>query len=397
MKLKKKEVIYILSNVGRIGELVAQMWRLRNIFTEDKYKLTVICDPIDKNPRTNKTVFNVVMRGVNVIFSNNSNLLSLHGIDRYYPEPVYNSERIYALLHQTNIGNLFAQKNYLKKTKFYFSLTDLEIKRGDHIRKKFGIPKNSPIVTLHVREPGYLSEHTWAEGPRISNSKIENIIPSIAFLISQGFYVVRIGDKSMKRIVNMPPQLIDAPFHHAYSDIVEPYFISQSKFYITCSSGPSALAWGFGTPLLIVNGILDSRITDPENTLMIFKKVYSSQLRRNLTYEEILQSPFSDYSEDSVFLSKAKVEIIDNSAEEILLSVKEMCLRLEGKYNEDELIDQRIRKIQEKVHFFRRKLAPLVFDYSPCLRSLYSYAKISHEFIKDNPDFLGHEWPVIES
>ena len=392
MDIKKKEVVYVLTNVARIGELSGQIWRLRNIYDENKYNLTVICEPIDLNPRTNKAVFNIVMRGINVVFSNNSSIISKQGIDRYYAEAVSNPKRIYALLHDTNIINLFVKTNYMKKPKFYYTLTDLELREGESLKKKFGIPDSAPIVTFHLREPGYLSEQKWEDGERKSNSSLENYIPSIAYLINKGYYIVRLGDKSMKRIKNPPIQLIDAPFHPNYSNMVEPYFISQSKFYITTNTGPSPLAWGFGIPLLVVNCVLDSRVIMTNNSLIMFKSIYSKQLNRKLTYEEILLSPIADYCDSNTYFSTSDIEIYENSPEELLLGVKEMCYRLDGTYKDDKTIDLRVRQIQKRVHFVRRHLAPECPVYSPCLRTLYSEEKISHEYLKANPEFLGHDW-----
>ncbi len=401
----QKEVIFIIPYMEGIGELSNQMFQLRNLYCdEDKYKLTMITLPFEPRVRThcvggvNKAVYKIVMRGVNVVHSLDQNLTNASSVHRLYQSIITEPGRVYVLLKHSYMARTFLKKYYRKKPMYHFSLTRSEHEMGKQLRDKFGIPEAAPIVTVHAREPGYYPGDIHYNERR--DAKIENYIPAINHLIDKGFYVVRIGDRSMKRIINGPHQLIDAPFHPDYTDFVDPYFLAESKFFIGSNSGPVMLALGFGTPTLVTNVSVIPEIWLTDNDLLLYKTIYSHQLKRNLTYEEMLLSPFMDYL-DTRHFKKAGVEHIDNSPEEILMATKEMLGRLNGTYQEDEKLNERVRKIHEKAHCVRRHLAPMRNPYAPFIFMAACNSKISHEYIKLNPHFLGHEWlgedPTIQN
>ena len=86
------------------------------------------------------------------------------------------------------------------------------------------------------------------------------------------------------------------------------------------------------------------------------------------------------------------------------MAVKEMNERLDGVYptsqEEIEKINQRVKTIQSKAHYFRKyctdpKVIPKTWPCYPILSLYLLKMQMSVEFIKANPDFLGHEWPLI--
>jgi len=172
----------------------------------------------------------------------------------------------------------------------------------------------------------------------------------------------------------------------------------MSKFFIGCTSGPDMLVFGFGTPVLLVNATLQA--WGNEKDLYMPKKIYSHQLERYLTYEEFILSPAIVFAHDKRYDSAA-IEFKENSPEEILMAVKEMNARLDGVYSspgEIAKMNQHVKTIQAKAHYFRKHINPnLIKELNPFpLYTAYlSNMQMSMEFIKLNPDFLGHEWPHI--
>jgi len=384
-------VIYIHPHLERIGELFDQIWRLRNIYYDTKrYKITVIHPPIDWRKRTNKTAHKILMKGLNVVHSIDGSLLWPQKIENLLATVVQESNCLYVLLSHPDLTISFAKKYYRKKPEYYCSLTDQELEMGYRLRDKLNIPRSSPIVTLHVRGPEYTSD---TDIHNYRNMNIENYIPAINFLIDKGFYIIRLGDKGMKRIVNAPSQFIDAPFHPAYNEFVDPYFIAISNFYIGCPSGPVSVARAFNVPILSVNTIAVAAECSADNELLLYKKWYSFQLKRNLTYEEMITSSCMSYYVNECFL-KSDIELIENSPEEILVGIKEIIARLNNTYLEDDEVNRRVNNIRERVHFSRRHILHknIQFKKIPCLPLFFLNAKISHEFIKLNPSFLGHKW-----
>ncbi len=371
MDNRSNKILYILYLTSRIGHLTQEPFLLRNLYDGNEFEIDVITFP--RQYAANKSVYDIVLRGLNVIHSTDKHIL-VQGI--YNLDPLRRE---------------FYSKFFRKRPIFYFSLSESEIEKGNQLRDNFGIPKEAPIVTLHVREPGYLPQLSYHSH---RDSDIQNYVPAIKYLMKEGFFVIRLGDKSMKRAQNPPPQLIDAPFHPAYTDFADPYFIAVSEFYIGVASGPLALAEGFRAPSLILNAQFHPCIYAHENDLVMFKKYFSRKLGRNLTYEEIVLSPISSFIKSELF-EQAGIEVVQNSPDEILMAVKEMIARLNGSYpssEESANINQEVQAIHEKAHSYQKETAdPAKIPYTPYYALYCTNGNISHEYIKANPWFLAHD------
>ena len=391
----KKKVIYPHGLIERIGHLACEVFFLRNLYDENEYEITVVTYPPRLMPRTNKAVYDIVLRGLNVEHSTDSKFMWINHSRAKDYSVVIDKDVLYEFTRLDNFNIKFWEKFQHKNPFFYFSLSDSDIEKGRKMLNKYNIPESAPIITLHVREGGYLQDDNHSSHRNLS---IENYIPAINYLINEGFYIVRIGDKSMKRFVNPPPQLIDAPFHPEYTDFVEPYFTAVSKFFIGCGSGPADFAQSFGVPVLRVNNVVQAAMWGVEKCLCVPQKIYSHRIERYLTYEEFILSPAVNFYEDQL-IQQAGIEYRENSPEEILMAVKEMNARLDGVYSmpQEEItkINQRVKTIQSKAHFYRKcTINPDVWASYPVYAPYLSKMQMSMEFIKMNPDFLGHEWPV---
>lgn len=398
--MSRQRIIYFLAQPHRIGQLVTEMWHLRNVFFD--YDIIVITPPVDH--RVNKPVYDFVMRGVKVLHKHPGqfNWSSTDGIKNIDGDLYFFLS--HCVLHSEFIGNFLG-----RKYPFYFSLTNEDVRRSNHLREMLGIPLNAPIVTLHSREAGYLPELTYHS---YRDTDIESHIPAIEYLVSKGYYIVRIGDRTMKPLPDISDKVIDAPFHPLYSGYFELYFIALSRFMITTTSGPDALALGLGVPKLNINVPILSINAGNENDLFVMKKYYSHILKRYLTYNEIVMSPLIGFLHTEQY-EQFGVELHQNSPEEILQAVKEMEARLEGSYDLDEnanVINSRLNEVEKRSDYFLqhakhnfielfRNDFPKHLDYKLSNYYLYwSKSQISHEFIKMNPWFLEEKYwtPDIE-
>ena len=265
----RQKVIYPLPLIDRIGELAKQIFFLRNQYDEDEYELTVVTFPTSSKPKTNIAVYNMLMRNLNVIHSTNFNgMWACHNQKDF--SIVRNEDVLYDFTRLDKLVPRYLEKFQDREPIYRFTLSDADREVGHNLMKKLNIPESAPIVALHVRESGYLQDNFRL----CRNANIENYIPAINFLISIGFYIIRLGDTRMKRFVDAPPELIDAPFHPEYTAFFDPYFSAVSKFFISCGSGPSTLAIGFGTPVLKVNNLMEAAewAGSKKNRLVLSKK-----------------------------------------------------------------------------------------------------------------------------
>lgn len=376
---QRKKVIFALKPINRIGELVGEIFMLRNIFDDEEYDFVILTHCPDDDLKVNKVCYDFVMRGLTVCHPPSDKVYNWP-TDKGIQETDGN---IYVYLGIPELHCSFIQKVKGRKPSFYYSLTDKDIERGNRLRDIFEIPRDAPIVTLHNRESGYLSQLTYHS---YRNANIENYIPAIEYLVGRGYYVVRLGDKSMKALPCISDRVIDMPFHRYYSPHVELHFIPSSKFMISVPSGPSQFSFAFDVPVLWINAPIQSIIQGNENDLFVPKKYYSHILKRYLTYGEIVTSPLADFYRAKKY-EKFGVELHENSPEEILQATREMDARLEGKYDSDEninAVNERVKKVELKGHCFQQHACP----EHPFLAMYWSKMQISNEYIKMNRYFL---------
>ncbi len=274
------------------------------------------------------------------------------------------------------------------KLPYKLTLNDQEKEQGLRLRTDFGIPADAPIVTLYVREQGYFPAHIHHSH---RNANVETYIPAIKYLVEQGFTVVRIGDDKMHRLPDLGPQVIDAPFHAAYDQLVEPYFVSESAFMIKTLSGPDCLSMAFGIPSVITNFYWNAFATQIKDDLCVPKKYYSHRYQRDLTLSEIATDKDLLFAGNAVDFTSRHIQLIDNTEQEILQATGEMVARQRGQFEETTAYDTRFRKLCRRIHedcennIYSDGHINLETDYfGPYLGGL----KISHTYCDSNPDFL---------
>jgi putative glycosyltransferase (TIGR04372 family) len=196
----------------------------------------------------------------------------------------------------------------------------------------------------------------------------------------------------MKRLPDISPNVIDAPFNPAYSNMVEPYFIASSKFYLGMPSGPYSIAFAFNIPILLTNYTISIDDGGGNKDILLPKKHYSKRFNRCLCYEEVVCSPLTEYFHSNKF-QEAGIDLIENTSQEIFEAVKEMDQRLEGRY---EFLDEAncrfkiLKDIDRKAHIYRQTM-----ELCPPLWGIYlSNASVSNEFLRMNPYFLSRDYGI---
>ena len=391
----KKEIVCVIPQLYTFGEPINQIFWLRNIFYKHQ-NISIITYPLQKL-RINRAVYNIITRGLNVIHTTDNEIIWFFIDKQKQPKIIEDKESIYIGFSNIQLLQLFFLKYQNSSSlKFHYSLTQNEYNMGMKLRKKFGIPIDAAIVTINVREAGWFNEYRAADDSKDpKNADIETYFPAISFIIDKGYYVVRLGDKNMRPLTNVSPQLIDAPFHPDYTDLADPYFIASSVFFIGTASGPFVLADSFGIPKIATNMPILETAWAWENDLYIFKKYYSKQLKRNLSFEEILLLPVPFHTSE---LEKLNLELTNNTSEEILAATKEMLLKIEKKlhYDKYDYLNNHFLKIQAKA----RKLKPNLnkdLYYVPLYNFFNThFFPISIEFLKRNPDLIGHNTLLLQ-
>jgi putative glycosyltransferase (TIGR04372 family) len=188
--------------------------------------------------------------------------------------------------------------------------------RGDAALAAIGIPVDVPLVSLHVREPGWHVAH--GEALNIRDADIADYGAAIGYLQGRGIRVIRLGDPTMTPL----PAAMTA-FDYAHStlkaDWMDVYLAARCRFHIGTASGMSFIPTLFGRPVLFTNYAPVDHLLDPRSTVTIFK------VPRDLQGRAVPPSELAGRARHAV--SATDLELLglwlqDNDADDILDAVR---------------------------------------------------------------------------
>ncbi len=208
------------------------------------------------------------------------------------------------------------------------------------MEQSVGLPRDAWFVLLHVREssfkPGWETHHQYTR-----NAVIDTYDRAIEHIVSQGGWVIRGGDPSMRRL---PPRknVIDYATSPMRSPELDVLLCAECKFFLGTNSGFSLAPPLFGKRCLLTNW---SPLANPNwypDDIFVPKLVRERKTGRYLSIQEMYQSKagWSQFSRDF----QTDWEKIDSSSEDILLAVKEMMNELDnGVRRSDEALRREAR------------------------------------------------------
>lgn len=314
-------LIYPFIRFNLLGHLAFEPQVVKRMYGGDHKNIVVVTPPLEKYPRANKALLDIVMKDAHWVQTGDIRVTSLSSSD-------------IGEFRRRNRMYLFHTIRHVE-TEFYFYcmngggrgdafLPDYLCESGRRQEQALGIPEDAPVVVVHMRESGY--HLNCADLFSFRDVSPADYIDAFRYLTKRGYYVIRIGDRSMSPLPDLGPQVIDAPFdprYEAYSDI---YFISKCSFMISSLSGPDDVARMFKRPVLALNVPLTyNSISTADYEMFVFKRYFdpSRPGRHYLNLRRLLelQVPYMSTSSD---MDTGGVAIENLSAAEITASVQEM-------------------------------------------------------------------------
>ena len=243
--------------------------------------------------------------------------------------------------------------NLIDNSKQHVYLNSQEELIGKKILLEMGVPENKIFVCLLVRDNAYLkknvdSKKNWDYHNYRDNS-IENFLDAAEFLVTKGYYVIRMGREVNEDFYSEKHEIIDYAKSKWRSDLMDIYLASKCHFCISTGSGWDALVETlFRKPIIHVNLVPFAQIhTYSKYCISTTKRHYSEVLKRDLTISEIFEFGLAN-AHSSLQYNEKKIKLIENTQEEILDVVKEMLDLLNGEVkaiDSDNLIAAKFWKI----------------------------------------------------
>lgn len=241
------------------------------------------------------------------------------------------------------------------KVSLPLKFTVQEIEHGQTELIKLGIPSEKSYICFNARETSYLSTHqpemNW-EYHSYRNSDIDTYIPAIERLVSKGYFAIRMGRFVSKKIKTNHSRIIDYAANGG-TDFLDMYLSAHCRFFVSGSDGLAFMSIIFGRPIVWINFVPFSSIyLVSKGHLLIPKKLWLIQEKRMLTFDEMLNTEISTYGRTEQY-SKAGIEVINNTPEEIMDVSMEMEERLNGTWEEtqeDKILQEEIQRILENTN-----------------------------------------------
>lgn len=250
------------------------------------------------------------------------------------------------IMHDQDVRGLL--ERFPKHLKF----TDQENLLGKKNLVELGIPEGEKYICLIVRDCAYLND-THPEFNfsyhDFRDSSISNYVVMANTLADKGFYVVRMGAKVNQQLNSEHPKVIDYATNGARTEFMDLYLGAHCYLCVSTATGWDAIPTIFRRPVVFVNMMpIGINFSYKKVFLGISKHHFSIEKKRNLTLSEIfkLNLGFCNYSSDYIC---AKVEVRENSPEEIRDLALEAIERLSGKWQDTELMNQIQKDFWEKI------------------------------------------------
>jgi putative glycosyltransferase (TIGR04372 family) len=223
--------------------------------------------------------------------------------------------------HQ-DIAYSFIQKKWKEEKKGpLFQLRNEDHEHGKKYLHRLGFPENSWYVCFHMREPGYRDGGSKAENFR-------NVDPSTYYdamqeVVRRGGYVFRMGDPSMTPLPKMEG-VIDYAHSEDKSDLLDVFLCASCDFIVATSSGVANIPRCFGVPALTTNiANYCGLYSLPIDSIYLPRLMKQKNTGKYLDFEVMLGLEINIMPSSFIYESKG-FTIIDNTAEEILMGVRDM-------------------------------------------------------------------------
>ncbi|MCL0053711.1 TIGR04372 family glycosyltransferase [Dehalococcoidia bacterium] len=230
------------------------------------------------------------------------------------------------------------------------SFSEAEEERGQMVLREMGIPEGAWFVCFHARDSAYLQQQYTGKNmdhTSVRNSSIENCFDAMKYITENGGYALRMGSVVSDSLPDLGnAQIIDyaSNYRSEFGDI---YLIARSKFYVG-QGGLIQISHTFNVPVVDPNALAFA--LSPlfgARDLYIPVHIYSIDKDRRLTFHERMASDICYYYTNEGF-ERNRLQVLENSAEDILAVTREMNERLDETFvagEEDEALQDTFRAL----------------------------------------------------
>ena len=177
-----------------------------------------------------------------------------------------------------------------------------------------GVPSEAEFVCFHCREAGFSPSDEALHSFR--NCTVDNYLLAVAELTRQGFWCIRMGDPSMRRLEPME-KVIDYAHCDVRSDWMDVFLCASCRFFLGSPSGLSEVASVFGRPCGMANQApLSTTLKFGRSDVAIPKLLWSEESKWYLSFREVFDSDIANFRFTSLYQARG-IRLVENSPEDV--------------------------------------------------------------------------------
>ena len=207
------------------------------------------------------------------------------------------------------------------------SVDEEDLRWSDEMLESLGIPRGAWFVCVHAREGGFSPQDEATHAHR--NASIEALVPAMREIVRRGGWCVRVGD-STTRPLEPAEGVIDYAHHRLRQARLDVLLCARARFFLGNSSGIALVSSAFGVPSALANMVPVSALGVMSFDLSIPKLYRRRDDGRVLRFDEIFGTPAANFRFAHQYV-RAGIDVVENTADEILELVVEMFDRIEGR------------------------------------------------------------------
>lgn len=212
------------------------------------------------------------------------------------------------------------------------SFTRNEDERGRRLLSEMGVPPGAAFVCFHSRDKAYLDKEQghrnrseWSYQD-FRDCSIENYLPAAEWLASQGIYAIRMGSVVERPLSTANERIIDYATKHR-SDFGDVWLSGRCKFFLGNDAGLICVPACLGRPTAVANYCPLYFAWWAKDDVFIPKLYRKSG--RVLTIREVIALGADHWMHVHKF-AEAGIEVVENSADDVLDLARELNARLDG-------------------------------------------------------------------
>jgi putative glycosyltransferase (TIGR04372 family) len=218
-----------------------------------------------------------------------------------------------------------------------------------HFLKEIGLNENQKFILIHIRDSVFLSKDKANLHPTLKkfdpwkhhsyrDSNISDYEESVKYLLSEGYFVIRMGKVQEKKLNIFHKHFFDYSFSKYKSDFLDVWLFANANALISSVTGPICISNIYNVPTLEINHLPSMDIRSFANTLSAPKKLWNIKFGRWTTLQEHLAADYyvtDDYSKnDLLVVDLTSVEILDITKEFVKRLNNNWYMRICDKINE---------------------------------------------------------------